>query len=291
MKNLYKIGDDLYIVSSSEKIKENTQTRIEGLNGDWFYNTIYNFIARTGDITSYDFKIILTTNKLLIKDGVQAIDNEFLEWFVKNPSCEEVEVKMNQGRYFDYGGNVHITNAYKIIIPKEEPKLKNICIKCGVDLYATEGRFECQKHPKECKGIYLSKETLLIHAAEQKQHLIDMIKADEELGLYKEPKFVTVNMESATGEDLGRVSYVPIPNVDYIPKQEKLEEVGTYQQELFNYLANELDVFALQGQMHDIESIVLNMQQENSCEHNYILTAEQGHRIIKCLKCNNIQPI
>jgi hypothetical protein len=36
------------------------------------------------------FKIILTTDQDLIKDGVQAIDNEFLEWFVKNPSCEEV---------------------------------------------------------------------------------------------------------------------------------------------------------------------------------------------------------
>jgi hypothetical protein len=36
-------------------------------------------------------KIILTTDQDLIKDGVQAIDDEFLEWFVKNPSCEEVE--------------------------------------------------------------------------------------------------------------------------------------------------------------------------------------------------------
>ena len=35
-------------------------------------------------------------------------------------------------------------------------------------------------------------------------------------------KFVTVNMESATGEDLGKVSYIPLPNVDYIPKQEKM---------------------------------------------------------------------
>ncbi len=37
-------------------------------------------------------KIILTTDQDLIKDGVQAIDDIFLEWFVKNPSCEEVEV-------------------------------------------------------------------------------------------------------------------------------------------------------------------------------------------------------
>ena len=28
-------------------------------------------------------KVILTTNKLLIKNGVQAIDAEFLEWFKK----------------------------------------------------------------------------------------------------------------------------------------------------------------------------------------------------------------
>jgi hypothetical protein len=60
--------------------------------------------------------IILTTDQDLINDGVQAIDDEFLEWFVKNPSCEEVEFKcyskFNDGDFTDY----------KIIIPKEEPK-------------------------------------------------------------------------------------------------------------------------------------------------------------------------
>ena len=112
MKNLYKIENELYIVSSSEKIKENTQTHIQGFNGDWFYNTIYNFIARIGDITSYDFKIILTTNKLLIKDGVQQIDDEFLEWFVKNSSCESVEIRYT----------VDFNSKAVIIIPKEEPK-------------------------------------------------------------------------------------------------------------------------------------------------------------------------
>ena len=39
-------------------------------------------------------KIILTTDQDLIKDGVQRIDDEFLEWFVKNPSCESVEFEM-----------------------------------------------------------------------------------------------------------------------------------------------------------------------------------------------------
>jgi hypothetical protein len=60
-------------------------------------------------------KIILTTDIDLIKDGVQAIDDEFLEWFVKNPSCEEVEVKEPL--------IVNVTDfGYKIIIPQEEPK-------------------------------------------------------------------------------------------------------------------------------------------------------------------------
>jgi hypothetical protein len=74
---------------------------------------------------------------------------------------------------------------------KEEPKLTNVCIKCGVDLYNTPN-FICQEPYKECKGIHLSKETLLIHAAEQKQHLIDMMKGDEELGLYDESREIKV---------------------------------------------------------------------------------------------------
>ena len=37
-------------------------------------------------------KIIITTDPELIKDGVQAIDDEFLQWFVKNSSCERIKV-------------------------------------------------------------------------------------------------------------------------------------------------------------------------------------------------------
>jgi hypothetical protein len=100
-----------------------------------------------------NLKIILTTDPNLIKEGVQAIDDEFLEWFVKNPSCEEVEVEKtfvtNSGLGYQeyavldsnfkvieinakipqtsyYLGKVTILNTYeyvityKIIIPKEE---------------------------------------------------------------------------------------------------------------------------------------------------------------------------
>lgn len=69
-------------------------------------------------------KIILTTDPNLIKDGVQAIDDEFLEWFVKNPSCEEVEVT----RDFADEGIKGITyyGKYFIIIPQEEPKQETL---------------------------------------------------------------------------------------------------------------------------------------------------------------------
>ena len=39
-------------------------------------------------------------------------------------------------------------------------------------------------------------------------------------------KFVTINIESATGQDLGKVTYIPLPNIDYVPKQETLEEAA-----------------------------------------------------------------
>lgn len=62
-------------------------------------------------------KIILTTDQDLIKDGVQVIDDEFLEWFVNNPSCEEVEVYKDIRLELEQ--NFHF---YEIIILKEEAK-------------------------------------------------------------------------------------------------------------------------------------------------------------------------
>jgi hypothetical protein len=32
-------------------------------------------------------------------------------------------------------------------------------------------------------------------------------------------------------------------------------------------------------------------QAERTCNHNYILTAEKGHRVIKCSTCNDTRPI
>jgi hypothetical protein len=79
--------------------------------------------AKEVEIIDSEWKLIVfTTDVDLIKDGVQSIDDEFLEWFVKNPSCEKVEV--NNLSYGALGGFADA--GYKIIIPKEFPKLNII---------------------------------------------------------------------------------------------------------------------------------------------------------------------
>jgi len=84
MKEMGDSYQHIYI-TIDEEIKE----------GDWVYCLTENRVLISN--VSYSklddrFKIILTTDNDLIKDGVQAIDDEFLEWFVKNPSCESVHV-------------------------------------------------------------------------------------------------------------------------------------------------------------------------------------------------------
>lgn len=32
-------------------------------------------------------------------------------------------------------------------------------------------------------------------------------------------------------------------------------------------------------------------EKDRTCNHNYILTSEDGHRVIECQKCDNVQPI
>jgi len=109
MKNIYVIPTDTlkitkeYVnsvcdtevniyITNDEKIKE----------GDWvFYTLALGFCKTTVGSNGLEQegipakKIILTTDEDLIKDGVQAIDDEFLEWYVKNPSCEEVIVEID----------------------------------------------------------------------------------------------------------------------------------------------------------------------------------------------------
>jgi hypothetical protein len=94
-------------------------------------NVIFNCkgFASTEETKKYNRKIILTNDQTLIVDGVQAIDNKFLEWFVKNTSCEEVEVEIiathpysSSGKEFGAEEFFKANSKYQIIIPQEEPK-------------------------------------------------------------------------------------------------------------------------------------------------------------------------
>ena len=78
---------NIYITDNSE-IKD----------GDWYVykNSIFKSDDDSLVASKHCKKIILTTDTKLIEDGVQDIDDTFLEFFVKNPSCEVVEVEKRE---------------------------------------------------------------------------------------------------------------------------------------------------------------------------------------------------
>lgn len=148
MKNIYLIPTDkpsrLFYYNNHLGLARNFVKKNDGVNPQHIYITSDEEI-KEGDYVIEDYggvaygpidresiienpkKIILTTDQDLIADGVQAIDDEFLEWFVNNPSCEFVDVE----HFGTCCGNQSITQCinckkynpvYKIIIPKEEPK-------------------------------------------------------------------------------------------------------------------------------------------------------------------------
>jgi hypothetical protein len=120
----YMMNQNIYI-TSDEEIKE----------GDWVITPTNDIIQWAKVFQPIGKKIILTTDAYLIKDGVQAIDDKFLEWFVNNPNCEEVEIKTRYLHSYKTGENfisfsktpefssrnmqcIKIEPRYEIIIPQ-----------------------------------------------------------------------------------------------------------------------------------------------------------------------------
>jgi hypothetical protein len=155
-------GENINIyITSDEEIKEGDWVKlfVKHIDKEWVHKVTKEDLLLYTDFNNEGSKIILTTDQDLIADGVQAIDDEFLEWFVKNPSCESVEVEKtfvtNSGLgYQEYAildsdfkvlevvanipqssykigevtkldGYEYITE-YKIIIPQEEPKQETL---------------------------------------------------------------------------------------------------------------------------------------------------------------------
>lgn len=126
---------------------------------------VFKHFYTTNDWYKDAKKIILTTDQDLIKDGVQAIEDEFIQWFIDNPKCEEVNVYEKNNNEIERELNIHghdiglteneyaewLKNGgqlYKIIIPKEEPKgilcgeadKFHMCVNCGSPC-GSEGHF------------------------------------------------------------------------------------------------------------------------------------------------------
>jgi hypothetical protein len=120
MPNILDSENQHIYITSDEEIKDgdwmirgNEQPTLVTPNFFWDFGVRY-------------YKIILTTDQDLIEDGVQAIDDEFLEWFVNNPSCEFIQTKrLEDGQYFDYLEDNSVIEGiyenYKIIIRHNLP--------------------------------------------------------------------------------------------------------------------------------------------------------------------------
>jgi hypothetical protein len=129
---LFTTSQHIYITSdngdsvSDEGVHHNYGSLVLDINNEKVFKTCVNIIS--GDDIQ---KIILTTDPTLIADGVQSIDDEFLEWFVRNPSCEFVNIESYKidkewdKKHTQFNPIYPMKNKYKIIIPQEEPKQAN----------------------------------------------------------------------------------------------------------------------------------------------------------------------
>ena len=121
MPNILDSENQHIYITSDEEIKD-----VRTHNGKWQLEKgqiLNKFPDYLTDLSECKL-VILTTDPELIADGVQAIDDEFLEWFVKNPSCEEVGVQKGFADGTTWGYYNFID--YKIIIPQEEPKQETL---------------------------------------------------------------------------------------------------------------------------------------------------------------------
>jgi hypothetical protein len=145
-----KNNQHIYI-TSDEEIKE----------GDWvlfMFNEVTEIVKVTTIVNNafdskegfgygleYCKKIILTTDQP--SDSVQAIDDEFLEWFVKNPSCEEVEVEGHIYKGQD-------ETEYKINIPQEEQQDKKLYSEEDLDMFR-KFMIQEQNFSKSCLDVFI----------------------------------------------------------------------------------------------------------------------------------------
>lgn len=61
--------------------------------GDWGYLYDADVVTKyTGTPVGHTYKVVFSNDSKLIEDGVQALPEEFLQWFIKNQSIDRVKV-------------------------------------------------------------------------------------------------------------------------------------------------------------------------------------------------------
>jgi hypothetical protein len=193
------IAIDWYISSAGYKPTNIYTTSDEEIKDeDYCVHTNQSSIIKIGEGEGklmkehlYLKKIILTTDQDLIADGVQAIDDKFLEWFVKNPSCEEVKIINNEtGNYREFDSTPNL--LYKIIIPQEEPKQYPIggyapgyysctCVTCKKEFTGDKRAVQCEpcaiqmtkEEPKQLTDLEIAVKLEEIQREEPKQETLE----------------------------------------------------------------------------------------------------------------------
>ena len=167
-------------------------------------------------------KIILTTDTDLIADGVQAIDDSFLEWFVNNPSCEWAEVQK-------WSSLAECGYSYHIIIPKEEPKKI---------YYNTVGR---ENGVNVVKGQFNTQKEALDLANELNRKFPDLYYDWRETLIKEEPKQETLTYtESAKKEErIFNYRMMKQAHENAKPAKETLEEAAEKYIETSHYMNND----------------------------------------------------
>ena len=119
------VGANLYI-TSDEEIKEGDWVIFNELeivkctyskNGEFLFSEALT--SSSNHHFSYFKKIILTTNQDLIKDGVQALDDEFINWFIKNQKREIPIITTTVNNKSHYTTNIGF-KVPKIKEPKQD---------------------------------------------------------------------------------------------------------------------------------------------------------------------------
>jgi len=225
-KDKYNLSKEILPIQDEEQYQNIYITSTDKPNeGDWVFDTLKNACPVIRQLTTEEevlevqtteFKIILATDTELIKDGIQPIGDDFLEWFVNNPSCEEVGFEYQTTGF----KNEVWQYDYILIIPQEKLKQETI-----EDVYFWDeimyGNFDLffERYPKQ----------------ESKQEL--KVRDSTNFGIITEIKEDSVCFgKNKIGVDI----WYKKSNVKLEPKQETIEEAAKsfaweYNEEYNNY--------------------------------------------------------